>query len=746
MVKQLLIGRFSIWMIIVLGISMTSMFVQAQGDRAPGVNCVYPEDAFMHAEKGGRIIDVTQPPFNAVGDGITDDTDAFVHAYDSVLAIMDSYGWDRGQPASYQCTNIIYIPDGTYRITNTIIYSGPSRYNHPNERLARIRFVGQSREGTLLKLDDSCDGYERGTNKALLSFGRGDFNNGVAFNAVRNLTLNTGSGNPGAVALDFEGANNSSIQNMTIKSDDGEGSIGLYLRIGPNMGYHNDITIEGFDYGVYALPYHFGINTFEYITLRNQKKAAFRTDNSALSIRKLLSENTVPAVSATESGAHVVIIDSELNSSSDEGAAIDLRSGQLFARNITVNGYEHEILDNYMSVELPVAGQIEEYVSGEIFSLREGQRLKSLNMEIEENPVIPWENDMDQWANVNDYGAVGDGVTNDKEAIQAAMNSGKSTIYFPNAEYKIQGGLVTVPATVKRINFMYGRLMGRLKVNEDASDPLLIEDGLSKGAVILHYAPRTIICSNFSGNYKNHNTVYGAKLFLNNVTNFGKSDENFVNQKVWVRYMNTEFKSGPNFIANNSEMWVLGYKVEGNTTNFVVKNGGTLEVLGGIINEWPGGSDFSASKPPALINDRSEVCYIAFSNGPYTLVNAIKEISDSGTEYITEDMMPDRTGEFSEGDYFIPMYVSYESEGDTTFVKNHDPGKQPGAFALRYSPLSQQIWVDADDHADGPINIYDINGRIRQVSRGEMPVSVSDLENGVYLVEHHGRCAKLVKY
>jgi hypothetical protein len=37
----------------------------APGDRHPSINQVYPPEAFYHAGRGGRILDVTKPPFNA---------------------------------------------------------------------------------------------------------------------------------------------------------------------------------------------------------------------------------------------------------------------------------------------------------------------------------------------------------------------------------------------------------------------------------------------------------------------------------------------------------------------------------------------------------------------------------------------------------------------------------------------------------------------------------------------------------
>lgn len=62
-------------------------------------------------------------------------------------------------------------------------------------------------------------------------------------------------------------------------------------------------------------------------------------------------------------------------------------------------------------------------------------------------------------ANVLDYGAVGDGVTNDKAAIQAALNSGKSTVVFPMKTYFISGD-VTVPTTVSLLDGQYSSITG----------------------------------------------------------------------------------------------------------------------------------------------------------------------------------------------------------------------------------------------------------------------------------------------
>lgn len=127
------------------------------GDRNTGTVCVYPANAFLHAGKGGRVLNVREAPFGAKGDGATDDTQAFIRAYDYVANLVRRHGIHDTR-ASF----IIYIPEGTYLVSDTILYSGKlvdyAAVRPGYEGMAGTRFIGQNRERTI----DLEDGIKRG--------------------------------------------------------------------------------------------------------------------------------------------------------------------------------------------------------------------------------------------------------------------------------------------------------------------------------------------------------------------------------------------------------------------------------------------------------------------------------------------------------------------------------------------------------------------------------------------------------
>ena len=96
------------------------------GRPLPGAeNVAYPADA--------GVVDVTQAPYFAKGDGRTDDTAAIQKALDD----HPSQG------------AIIYLPNGVYRITDTLHW--PHGRNPGGEEKETV-LQGQSRDGTVLQL------------------------------------------------------------------------------------------------------------------------------------------------------------------------------------------------------------------------------------------------------------------------------------------------------------------------------------------------------------------------------------------------------------------------------------------------------------------------------------------------------------------------------------------------------------------------------------------------------------------
>ncbi len=115
------------------------------------------------------------------------------------------------------------------------------------------------------------------------------------------ITIDVGTGNPGAVALDFMGNNYCGLRNVTLKSSDpghaGEAGLGM-VRYATGPCLMKNVVIDGFNTGIITDNTEYGV-TFEHLLLANQLSVGIANSDDSLSIRNLTftnTSNTVPAV------------------------------------------------------------------------------------------------------------------------------------------------------------------------------------------------------------------------------------------------------------------------------------------------------------------------------------------------------------------------------------------------------------------------------------------------------------------
>lgn len=658
-------------LIILAGLS-TSARLLALGDSTPSINAVFPSGAFApsdiktnsarwdgNADK--KVLNV-KTHFGAVGNGTTDDTAAFIAMFNFLYDRLQQAEMVDGSQNGSNCEEpnaqwIMYVPNGTYRVSDTIQHT-KTVWTY----FRGVRLIGQSRSGTIIKLDDNADDFDGagGTTKPVLSFENvgQDFNNWQGHNMLKNLTIDVGSGNPGAVGVDFYSANTGRIDNVTIKSTGGannyQGAIGLHLRIGIVHGYFTNLTIDGFDVGIKLVPFHMCNPAFEHVTLRNQKTAAIQALDGGASFRDVYSTQGRSDSGAdacgillandsgnAQGGAHVIIVDSSLVSTRSGGTSqpainiagtsdTDTNSGHLFARGIDVGGYSIGVKKGGVN---KVTGDITEYVSGPVSKYNSGTPSISMNLPVENVPFVAWETTTGNWASPDDFfgshGGAGNGTADDTAAAQAALDSGATIVYFPMQKYRITG-VLSVPATVKRIELMATEFVGTapaayFDVDEASSSPLLVADinDATTHKLVRLSANRTLVLdSNRMSGMVNNGTT-DQRVYVNNANRFLKGGFNLTNMKAWCRFLNTEDKAQPNWIVDSGGvMWVLGFKCEGATINFKVQNAGILEVLGGIMNQANGSvaewDDFNNDPTPnnaGNVNLSSHLSLVACTSG-----------------------------------------------------------------------------------------------------------------------------------
>lgn len=588
---------------------------------------------------GSKIVNVTKDPYFAKGDGKNDDTEAIQKA------LKDHPDGDY----------IIYLPHGIYKISETL--SWPTTAKEPTSSRRTI-LQGQSMGGTIIQLADSTYGFDNGDfPKPIIFTGEGP--SPKIRNSIRDLTLRTGKGNPGAIGIQFNAANQGTINSVKIYSGDSTGVYGIDLGYTEGIGplLIKNVEVRGFNIGIYAKGAE-GTATLEHVSLGGQKKYALENDNMNLAIRALRTKGYVPAVYNHGKAAIMSLIDGVLEYDNDrkksKPTTAIVNESHLFARSMKVSRYR-------TMIKSTKKGSIDELTNSEIieFSTQETQRLchspkQSMRVAIAETPSFP-EQKADNWITIaGDYGGKSNTGSDDSKAIQEAIDDGAETLYFPPGGRWTINRDIYIRNRVRQILGIEGRIDGKGKfiIENGAFNELTIERFSEFGSGIIQKSSRDLLLKNMMVKSLETDEVGSGNIFLEDVS-VGTIQLNY--QKLWGRQVSMIGDTkGPKITNNGGSIWILGLTAKKGNTILQNFNKASAELVGVEVVA----SD-KAKERPMFINDNSALSITGLRE---TLTRGnpfLKVVEESRQASAIKSLYGKDLLQTENGGTLLPLFVGY---------------------------------------------------------------------------------------
>lgn len=490
--------------------------------------------------------------FGAKGNGVDDDTAA-------VQAAIDAAGNDT--KAAFWRTRIVYLPAGTYLVSRTL-----ERHYGDGDFASGMILIGESRATTILQLHDHAAGYAdanapRGvimTTSKLLdgspTSGGKDYKhkgegNDAYENFVEHLTIDVGTGNPGAIGIDYLANNIGAVRDVTVRAPAGSGAIGIsMLRKWPGPALLRDLDVNGFNIGIAVANTEYGV-TLDDVRLRGQRSIGLRNSDNAISAAHITIDAPNPIDNTSPAGL-VVLADAVLHA---DAAAT---SG-------TLRGHAWQPLPD---------------------------------TKLEQAPSPP-DDPPASWANVMHFAPPE--ATDITGALRKAVASGASTVYLPYGRYTITEAIDVppnvhrivgmnasigvspernpgfartsgmfrlmqpgAPLTIERVVFDMTNLGDQLAVEQTAQRDLVLRDIVTAGTSLLRRGPN------------------GGRTFIEDVC-CGALDVAGPGP-VYAMQLDTE-GGGTRILNEGAPLTILGLKTEGDCTVLDNRAGAVSRILGGLL-------------------------------------------------------------------------------------------------------------------------------------------------------------------
>jgi sugar lactone lactonase YvrE len=386
-----------------------------------------------------RAIYLTQENFAVKGDGIADDSAVLQQAINQIQENTNQ--------------GILFVPPGRYRLTRTI-YVWPG-----------IRLIGYGRARPTFVLGANTPGFQQGP--AYMIFFAGsrpkdnatppDANPGTFYSAISNIDLEIQSGNPGAVGVRAHYAQHCFLAHMDFRI--GSGLAGIHD--GGNVA--QDVHFYGGKYGIWTRKPSPGWQfTVIDATFEGQREAAIREHEAGLTLIRPQFKNAPTAISIDpryfdelwiKDGRFEDIRGSAIVVSNENNARTEINVENIVCRGVPV-------FVSYRESGKQVVGPEEIYAvktfshglhyddigsTPAIRDVYETMPLRTLPEPVKSDiPDLP---PMDTWVNVHHVGVLGNGSTDDTEALKKAVEEHR-TLYFPSGQYRVTDTIRLKPDTV----------------------------------------------------------------------------------------------------------------------------------------------------------------------------------------------------------------------------------------------------------------------------------------------------------